>query len=342
MLHLATWWVLLLLPLPFIAVYLLPHAKPRAQSALRVPFFARLQALGGASRRGAESQGGWERVLASLIWILLIIALAGPEWLGKPVMIQQTGRNIMLAVDISGSMEIADMSLNNKTVNRLDMIKSVAGHFIDQREGDRLGLILFGTQAYLQTPLTFDRQTVHNMLNDATIGLAGQMTDIGDAIGLSVKRLMQYPAKSRVLVLLTDGAANIGSVDVIDAAKMAAAHGIQIYTIGIGSERAVVQTFWGPQYVNPSADLDEKTLNQIATLTKGQYFRAHDSQTLEQIYERINQLQPISSDKRIFRPMKVLYYWPLGFALLLSVVLFVKQMNFRFSSRKVASPLMDI
>lgn len=328
MLHLATWWVLLLLPLPFIAPYILPHAKPKEQSALRVP--ARLQGLGGASAVSAMTQRRWERILAYFIWSLVIFALAGPEWLGKPVMIQQTGRNIMLAVDISGTMEIPDMSLNDKTVNRLDMIKAVAGHFIDQREGDRLGLILFGSQAYLQTPLTFDRQTVHNMLNDATIGLAGQMTDIGDAIGLGVKRLMQYPAKSRVLVLLTDGANNAGSVNPVDAARIAATQGIQIYTIGIGSERAEVQTFWGPQYVNPSADLDEKTLTQIATLTHGQYFRASNSQALEKIYQQINQLQPISSDKRIFRPMTPLYFWPLGLALLLSVFLCCRHINLRF------------
>ncbi|MBY0544056.1 MAG: VWA domain-containing protein [Gammaproteobacteria bacterium] len=320
MFHLACAWVLLLLPLPLIAPFVLPRAKPLSQSALRVPFFARLQEVNGNQSIGLAHHKKKSYFFAYFIWILVVFAAAGPEWLGKPVMIEQTGRNIMLAIDISGSMEIPDMPLNGKTVDRLDMIKSIAGQFIDERQGDRLGLILFGTQAYLQTPLTFDRKTVHSMLTDASIGLAGEMTNIGDAIGLAVKRLMQYPAKSRVLVLLTDGASNAGSVDPLEAAKVAAKLGIQIYTIGIGSESAVVQTFWGPQSVNPSADLDEKTLKQIATMTHGQYFRARSSQSLAQIYERINQLQPITADKRFFRPMKTLYPWPLGLALILSAL----------------------
>ncbi len=327
MLHLATWWALLLLPLPLVVPYLLPRAKPLEQSALRVPFFARLQAINAVPTELTTSIKTWQSLLAYLIWILIVIAAAGPEWLGKPVMIQQAGRNIMLAVDLSGSMEIPDMSLNGKTVNRLTMIKAVAGNFIDQRQGDRLGLVLFGSQAYLQTPLTFDRKTVHQMLSDATIGLAGQMTDIGDAIGLSVKRLMQYPAKSRVLVLLTDGASNTGFVSPTDAAAMAAKQGIQIYTIGIGSDKAIVQTFWGPQYVNPSADLDEGTLKQIASITGGQYFRARDSEALKQIYEQINKLQPISADKQYFRPVKELYPWPLGLALLLSALVVTGRLN---------------
>lgn len=321
MLHLAYWWALLLLPLPLVVPYLLPRAKPLEQSALRIPFFTRLQTINTTSAELNSSMKPWQCVLAYVIWMLLVIAAAGPEWLGKPVMIEQEGRNIMLAVDLSGSMQIPDMSLNGKTVNRLTMIKAVAGNFIDQRAGDRLGLVLFGSQAYLQTPLTFDRKTVHQMLNDATIGLAGQMTDIGDAIGLSIKRLMQYPAKSRVLVLLTDGASNVGSVSPTDAAAMAAKQGIKIYTIGIGSDRAIVQTFWGPQYVNPSADLDEGTLKQIASVTGGQYFRARDSEALKQIYAQINKLQPITADQQYFRPIKELYPWPLGVALLLSALL---------------------
>lgn len=321
MFHFAYDWILLLLPLPLIAPFILPRAKPLNQSALRVPFFNRLQNIRASQSTSLAQYKKISYFWACFIWLLVVFAAAGPEWLGRPVMIEQTGRNIMLAIDISGSMEIPDMSLNGKTVNRLTMIKSLAGQFIDERQGDRLGLILFGTQAYLQTPLTFDRKTVHSMLTDASIGLAGEMTNIGDAIGLAVKRLMQYPAKSRVLVLLTDGASNAGSVDPIEAAKIAAKQRVKIYTIGIGSENAVVQTFWGPQSVNPSADLDEKTLKQIAIMTHGQYFRARNSQNLTQIYERINQLQPITADKRFFRPMKKLYPWPLGLALILSALL---------------------
>ncbi|MFN7097895.1 MAG: vWA domain-containing protein, partial [Gammaproteobacteria bacterium] len=325
-LHFATWWALLLLPLPLVVPFLLPPAKPIEQAALYVPFFTRLQGINTLPSELRVRLPLSQLILAYIIWMLLVIAVAGPEWLGKPVMIQQAGRNIMLAVDLSGSMEIPDMSLNGKTVNRLSMIKAVANNFIEQRQGDRIGLVLFGTQAYLQTPLTFDRQTVQQMLSDASIGLAGQMTDIGDAIGLAVKRLMQYPAKSRVLVLLTDGASNAGSVDPINAAEIAAKQHIQIYTIGIGSDRAIVQTFWGPQYVNPSADLDEGTLKQIAATTNGQYFRARNGEALKQIYERINQLQPITADKQYFRPAKQLYPWPLGLALLLSALIVARRL----------------
>lgn len=320
MLHFTALWAFLLLPLPWLVSYILPKAQPTEQAALRVPFLNKVRPL--ASRGHRLSNGKiWQRFLAYTIWVLLIIAASGPQWLGPPTPITQAGRNIMLAIDISGSMEITDMRLGNHQVNRLRMIKSVAGQFINERVGDRLGLILFGTRAYVQTPLTFDRQTVQAQLNDASIGLAGQMTAIGDAIGLAIKRLMQYPAKSRVLVLLTDGAANSGSVMPIDAASMAAKQGIQIYTIGIGSSHALVQTFWGPQAVNAAADLDETTLKKIATMTQGQYFRATDEESLQEIYQRINQLQPINSDKHFFRPVKNLYDWPLGLALLLSLVL---------------------
>lgn len=320
MLHFTALWAFLLLPLPWLAMYVLPKAKPAEQAALRVPFLHKMRPLASSNHRFSNWRW-WQRVLAYSIWVLLVVAASGPQWLGPPTPITQAGRNIMLAIDISGSMEITDMRLGNQQVNRLRMIKSVAGQFVNERVGDRVGLILFGTRAYLQTPLTFDRQTVQSQLNDASIGLAGQMTAIGDAIGLAIKRLMQYPAKSRVLVLLTDGASNSGSVLPIDAATMAAKQGIQIYTIGIGSSRAVAQTFWGPQAVNLSADLDEDTLKKIANATQGQYFRATDGQSLQHIYQRINQLQPINSDKQFFRPVDNLYDWPLGLALLLSLLL---------------------
>jgi Ca-activated chloride channel family protein len=320
MLHFAYIGFLALLPLPWIIPYVLPAAKPGEQAALKVPFFQRLQALGGMANVGAGLQR-WQCFVAYFIWILLVLAAASPQWLGEPYMLKQEGRNIMLAIDLSGSMQIPDMVLDNKEVDRLQMIKAVAGDFIDQRVGDRLGLVLFGTRAYLQTPLTFDRKTVHAMLNDATIGLAGQMTDIGDAMGLAIKRLMQYPAQSRVLVLLTDGANNSGSVSPLEAAKMAEKQNIKIYTIGIGSEQAIMQTFFGPQMVNPAADLDEHTLRQIAAMTGGQYFRAKDGASLQQIYQWINQLQPITADQKFFRPIKELYPWPLALALLLSLVL---------------------
>ena len=199
----------------------------------------------------------------------------------------------------------------------------VGGEFIQRRVGDRLGLILFGRQAYLQTPLTFDRETVRTLLHEAVIGLAGKETAIGDAIGLAVKRLQDNDINSRVLILLTDGANTAGEVEPIKAAELAAQHGLKIYTIGIGADEMVVSSFFGKQRVNPSADLDEKTLTAIAEKTGGRYFRARDTQQLEQIYHLLDKLEPLEKEAQTFRPTAALYAWPLGLALLLASLLTV-------------------
>ena len=210
------------------------------------------------------------------------------------------------------------MMLNGRRVTRLQVVKKAADQFVEKRKGDRIGLILFGSRAYLQTPLTFDRQTVIDMLNDATIGLAGIETAIGDAIGLAIKRLREYPVESRVLILLTDGSNNAGSVKPIPAAKLAAKEKIRIYTIGLGAERMVVASIFGNQVVNPSQDLDESSLKEVAKLTGGLYFRARNTQELEKIYQSLDKLEPISEDTIVFRPKKPLYPWPLALMLLLS------------------------
>jgi len=325
MLHFGFIWAFLLLPLPAIFYFIKNKEETNTQPALKVPFFQRINAI-NSNAKNNNAIFHWRKIILWLIWCLLIIAAAAPELLGKPIVIPQLGRNIMLAVDISGSMQTPDMQINNKTVNRLTAIKNIAQQFIQERKGDRVGLILFGSHAYLQTPLTFDRQTVINMLSDASIGLAGQMTAIGDAIGLSVKRLMHYPAKSRVLVLLTDGSNNSGNVSPLSAAEMAAKHDIKIYTIGFGSDKMTVSTIFGTQVVNPSTELDEASLKQIAKITGGQYFRAKNTKTLQKIYQLINQLEPINADKKIFRPVHALYAWPLALALLLSVILMLTRM----------------
>lgn len=200
-------------------------------------------------------------------------------------------------------------------------MKQVANNFIDNRAGDRVGLIVFGSNAYLQTPLTFDRQTVQDMLNDATIGLAGSQTAIGDALGLAIKRLMQYPAQSRAIVLLTDGGNNAGAVTPLAAAKLAQQEGIKIYTIGIGAEQMMVPGLFGPQMVNPSSDLDIETLQQIASMTGGVFFRAKGGSDLKNIYTSIDKLEPTKGDQQQLRPIKPLYPWPLSLALFLSMLL---------------------
>ena len=214
-------------------------------------------------------------------------------------------------------------------VTRLDVVKSVAKQFIASRTGDRLGLVLFGAQAYLQTPLTFDRHTVKMMLDDASVGLAGDQTAIGDGVALAVKRLLQVPEKSRVIVLLTDGGNNAGVLNPIQAAQLAAQAGIKIYTIGIGAERLVVQGLLGPQVINPSSDLDQATLKQMAQMTGGTFFRAKDTKALEQAYETLNQVEPVAGAAATFRPTQMLYPWPLALALLLTMVLVVLRLGWQ-------------
>jgi Ca-activated chloride channel family protein len=227
----------------------------------------------------------------------------------------------MLAVDTSGSMERPDFLLKGNAIDRLTAVKAIAGEFIQGRQGDRVGLILFGQRAYLQTPLTFDRTTVRTMLHEAEIGIAGKETAIGDAIGLAIKRLQQRPQNSRVLILLTDGANTAGEVEPAQAAQLAKEAGLRIHTIGIGADRMEVPSFFGTQTVNPSADLDENMLRLIADTTGGSYFRARDTQSLEGVYEKIDALEPVQSDSRVFRPIDELFFWPLAMSYALLILL---------------------
>ncbi len=330
-------WMFLLLPLPWLISYFLKPAKQQNNSALLVPFYQHIAGLKHSSEN-THSRLNIKKYLASLAWLLLLTAAAGPQWLGKPITLPRNGRNIMLALDLSGSMQIPDMQLDNKPANRLAVVKSVAQKFIDERRGDRLGLILFGTRAYLQTPLTFDRHTVLQMLNDATIGLAGTQTAIGDAIGLAVKQLQKVPSQSRVLILLTDGGNNAGALDPIQAAKLAAENHIKIYTIGIGANQMVVQGLFGPQIINPSSDLDENSLRKIAELTGGLFFRASDTTALINVYKTIDKLEPVNSDNSMFRPITLYFYWPLLLALLISIYFALRECDFSFlwfSNKKV-------
>ena len=219
-------------------------------------------------------------------------------------------------------MSTKDFTLNGDAITRLAAIKSIAGDFIQRRVGDRIGLILFGLNAYVQAPLTFDRKTVDTLLQESAIGLAGQQTAIGDAIGLAIKELRRYPHGNKVLILLTDGANDAGEVDPLQAAKLAAKEGMTIYTIGVGADSMLVQSIFGMQRVNPSQDLDENTLRAIARTTGGRYFRARDTKELNQIYAVIDQLQPIDREHQTFRPQHSLFYWPLAVALLLTTLLF--------------------
>lgn len=317
-------WVFILLPLPWLVRALLPPLPPQ-QAALRVAVLQRWQ-LAATSNNGASGAvGGAIPWLALGVWLALLTALARPYQLGNVVEMPVSGRDLMLAVDLSGSMEIEDMQWENRPVNRLVVVKQVIGEFIERRLGDRLGLILFGSEAYLQTPLTFDRATVKELLLEAQIGLAGQKTAIGDAIGLGIKRLQQQPQESRVIVLITDGANNAGALEPQKAAALAAQHNIRIYTIGLGAEAMEVPSFFGSRTVNPSRDMDEEALRDIARLTGGSYFRARNSNELQSIYALLDELEPTERDPQIFRPQQSLYHWPLLLAFVLSLLLALQQ-----------------
>jgi Ca-activated chloride channel family protein len=312
MIHFEWPWLLAALPLPFLIRWLVPANSPAEQAALKVPF---LDDFSDVETRAVSQTRQWPLWLAAIAWLLLVIACTRPQWLGEPIEQAVSGRDLMLAVDLSGSMEEKDFVINKRSVDRLTAAKMVASDFINRRVGDRVGLILFGTQAYLQTPLTFDRKTVMTLLDEAVLGLAGDNTAIGDAIGLAVKRLKNEQANSRVLVLMTDGANTAGEVSPLKAAELAAANHLKIYTIGIGADEMIVRNFFGNRKINPSVDLDEKTLIKIAESTGGYYYRARNTDELNNIYMRLDELEPVEKDKQYFRPRSELYYWPLSLAL---------------------------
>lgn len=310
-------WAFALAPLPLLTYFLLPPAS-RQGAALHVPFYG--LAAGYESETGTAGSRSWiRRTLLVLGWLALILAAARPQWIGEPIELPATGRDLMMAVDISGSMGTEDMELDNEQSTRLAAVKHVVGDFVERRKGDRLGLILFGTRAYMQTPLTFDRQTVRTLLEETPLGIAGGKTAIGDAIGLAVKRLKSRPSDSRVLILLTDGVSNVGEVSPLQAAKLAAAEGIKIYTIGFGADELLVPGLLFQRRINPSADLDADTLKEIARLTGGVYHRARSTSELAAIYRELDELEPIEQDLETWRPVKALFYWPLAFAFIASL-----------------------
>lgn len=309
-------WAFILLPLPFIVYYFLKPAVVQ-RSALKVPFYDQLPSTGRSYIGVGKSV---HIALLSIIWLLLVSAAAKPSWLGEAYPLKNSSRDVMLAVDISGSMQTKDMMFEQKAFNRLQGIKIVLDGFIKRRKNDRLGLILFAENAYLQTPLTLDHKVLNQFLQEAQIGFAGESTAIGDAIGLAVKKMQKQSAKNKVLILLTDGANSAGTVTPTDAAKVAKESGLKVYTLGFGADELVVENFFSRQVVNPSADLDEKTLTDIASVTGGKYFRARNIDELVEIYQLLDQLEPVEIDGPLVKPRKALFYWPLFVALALSFI----------------------
>ncbi|MBE3639681.1 VWA domain-containing protein [Mangrovicoccus algicola] len=309
MITLAAPWALLLLPLPVIVHRLAPPRRERVP-ALRFPFFRRLVAAAGAeAREGAVvlTRGRVQMAAAILAWALLVLALAGPERLGRPVTLESAARDMVLAIDISGSMDTRDMARNNSDpLRRLDAVKEVVTQFVADRDGDRVGLIVFGTKAYLQAPLTEDLDTVTALLARTETGMAGPHTALGDAIGLAIRTFEGSQIEDRLLILLSDGSDTASRMDPVNAAAIAGARGVQIVTIGVGDPEG-----------SGEDRVDLAALQDIAARSGGAYYFADDRDALEQIYDRIDALTPRETETRTWRPRTDLSWIPMGLAALI-------------------------
>ncbi|GAA4872444.1 VWA domain-containing protein [Ferrimonas pelagia] len=314
-------WLLLAIVLP----WLLPRRRPVQAAALRLPGTLSQQI---PSATGPKPHRLWQ-LLALVAWLCLVLAASRPLWLGEPVALKREGRDLMIAVDLSGSMQIEDMELNGRLVDRYTMVRAVLGDFIQRRDGDRMGLILFADQAYLQAPLTFDRHTVSQYLRESELGLVGTQTAIGDAIALAVKRFEQLDQSSRVLVLLTDGENNAGRFTPAQAVELARKAGVTLYTVGVGSSEIRQRRLFGSRTVNPSAELDraEAEFVALSESTGGRYFRARSTAELDAIYDELDKLEPIEQDGTQWRPQTDLYPWPLGVATALILLLLVRRQH---------------
>lgn len=307
-------WALILIPFP---VLLWWFRKPNSANATAV-YWRHNKLLESFTNNKHSSHSKLSALLLCLAWLSLVFAIARPTWLGEATHIPPTGRDLLIALDLSGSMQITDMTLNDRPVDRLSAAKEVLAQFIQARRGDRIGIIVFGSKAYLQAPLSFDLDTINQLVQESQIGFAGEQTAIGDAIGLGIKRLQDKPAEQKVLILMTDGANTAGRLSPLQAANFAAKEGVKIHTIGIGAEQMTVQGFFGPKVINPSSDLDEPLLSNIAELSGGQFFRARSTEELQQVYDILDQLEPTPSEDVLQRPKTNLFHW-LG---LLALILF--------------------
>lgn len=302
-------WVFLLLLAPALVRWLAPPHR-ESRDSLQVPYFERLVGLSGETPRSGASvrRRLMIQAVASLLgWCLLVLALARPEWVGEPVKLEKTARDLMLAVDLSRSMEATDFSdAKDEKTDRLSVAKEVLEEFVAGREGDRLGLIVFGSAAYLQAPFTDDHKTWLDLLDESIVNMAGPSTALGDAIGLSIAHFRQSKTENRVLIILTDGNDTGSRVPPLDAAKVAKVEGVTIYTVAVGD----------PTTVGEEA-LDMETLEAVAQTTGGSNFVAANREALSETYRRIDELEPASYDSLSYRPRKAMFHLPLAaFALL--------------------------
>ncbi|WBL43053.1 VWA domain-containing protein [Algoriphagus halophytocola] len=303
-------WVFFLLPLPFVVYWLFPALRIRSAS-LRLPTYGKVSAYTGEKPRKSafiRRRGIVNWISMLLIWVLILATLSSPQLVGEPQMKVKTSRNFLIAADISFSMAEKDWEINGEKVRRWDAVKALMHEFIQKREGDRMGLIFFGSSAYIQAPFTPDLETVDQLLEEADVGMAGQMTYIGKAITKGIELFDKDTIETKVMLLLTDGVDAGTDILPLDAADIAKEDSILIYTIGIGDPSGV------------GVDLDEQTLQEIAEMTGGQYFQAKDEKRLQEIYAEVDKLEPIEYEEEENRPTTLLYYYPLGAALGLMLI----------------------
>ena len=322
-------YLFLLLAVPFILYFLLPAARGLHGDALRVPFLKDIQNIniksGGFWTMGGNFKISRNFFILLAIFALLVTAAARPQKIGDPIQIRAHGRDILLVVDLSGSMLNPDLSYNGYSITRLEAVKTAAYQFIENRMNDRIGLILFGTRAYLQAPLTFDRKSIQEILMEADAGMAGNSTAIGDALGLALKSLKDSKdLDKKVIILLTDGESNDGSVSLPYAISLASRESVRVYTIGVGGHSAIMG-FFGLT----SQELDEKTLKEIAEATKAHYYRAASASDLIKIYNKIDEIEPTAHDSNVVKETTDLFYIPLLAALLLSTLWLIMLMRNR-------------
>jgi Ca-activated chloride channel family protein len=314
-------FVAFLLPLPLLIYWLLPPIKNRS-SALKFPYFKRAAEVSNQKPKKAsfiKNRNWLSWIVMYTIWVLLVVALASPELVGKPEKKIKTARNFLIVADISFSMANNDWKLDGKPVTRWTAVKDIQHDFIGERKSDRMGLIFFGSNAYVQAPFTSDLKTIQTMLDEADVGMAGQMTNIGKAIVKGMDLFQRDSIQSKVMLLLTDGVDSGEEILPLDAANMAKRDSTVIYTVGIGNPG-----FRG-------SDLDERTLKEIAEMTNGNYFRAQDTEALENIYTELDRLEPIEYEEEVFIPKTLLYYLPLGIALALAAfVVFINNLILLF------------
>jgi Ca-activated chloride channel homolog len=310
-------WLFALLPLPWLARRWLPPAAPRV--ALQVPALADFDSVPTPSPSGTgAAPTGLPLRVAVAIWLLLVVAAARPVWIGDPAERPVSGRDLMIALDVSASMATPDLQLDGRTIDRLQVARRLAAGFVARRDGDRVGLIVFGNQAFLHTPLTYDLAAVRSALAGAAVGLAGRETALGDAVALAARRLREFGDNERVLILLTDGANTAGELTPAQAAWIAAREGLRIHAVGLGAERMRVVAPDGVREIDPSADLDEDALRSLAQQTGGQYHRATDGASLEAFYRLVDGLEPVARGTESLRSAIELYVCPLAAALALA------------------------